>query len=91
MNKTKFEPVVAPSESNVSKTRVSVPLDPLEYEAHLNQCHDHLSWLQALFIAIQSDPDIEPGLNIRNLASIGGHLSQNWLNQIETLQKVTVG
>jgi hypothetical protein len=63
----------------------------LDYEAHLNQYHDHLSWLQALFIAIQSDPDIEPGLNIHNLACIGGHLSQSWLNDLDELRQSVTG
>jgi hypothetical protein len=83
MSKNKHSQEVVLNDAN--DVRVSIPLlpDPLDYVEHLDQCHDYLSWLQALFVAIQSDPDIEPNFNIHNLASIGGYLSQSWLNEMD--------
>jgi hypothetical protein len=75
---------------NDTEVHLSALSDPLDYAEHLDQYRDQLSWLQALFVAIQSDPDIELGFNVHNLASIGNYLSQNWMSQIESMRKVKV-
>lgn len=49
---------------------------------HLADCHDRALWLRSLFVAIQSDEDVEEGFQVHCLASIGSSLTDEWINQI---------
>lgn len=61
----------------------------LECEEPLQACQDQLAWLRTLFMAIQADPDVERGFYVHQLASIGDHLAETWINQLAIRRKDT--
>ncbi|MDE2420269.1 MAG: hypothetical protein KGO49_03685 [Gammaproteobacteria bacterium] len=78
-----------PSESlNFSDKRSKpVGFSDLECEESLQASQDQLAWLRTLFMAIQADPDVEHGFLVHQLASIGNHLAETWMNQLSARRK----
>ncbi len=78
-----------PSESLGFSDKRSKPAGffDLEYEESLQACQDQLAWLRTLFMTIKADPDVERGFLVYQLASIGDHLSETWMNQLTASRK----